>query len=159
MNKNANSADVRSLFRATTKALRKRLSLPRKSLVMTSSASRIRRSCARKMLRERIGVWEEDSIYWVKKSPSFDEKKVPWLFMKNHAFSPLCRVLEKRKLWPRGQKVFFVKRESFLIKSPLKIGGIFTFLFSQLCELRRKRVKKFFQYTTCVYEVVSPRLI
>ena len=78
--------------------------------------------------------------------------------MKNHVFSPLCRVLEIEN-FGRGQKVFFVKRESFLIKSPLKQGGIFTFLFSQLCELKRKRVKKFFQYTTCVYEVVSPRLI
>ena len=71
----------------------------------------------------------------------------------------LCVVcVRKRKVCPRTES-FFVKRESFLIKSPLKIGGIFTFLFSQLCELRRKRMKKFFQYTTCVYEVVSPRLI
>ena len=125
--------------------------------LMTFSASRIRRSWVRKMLRERIGVWEEDSIYWVKKSPSFDEKSALTVYEKPCFFS-FVSCVRKRKLWPRTES-FFVKRESFLIKSPLKIGGIFTFLFSQLCELRRKRVKKFFQYTTCVYEVVSLRLI
>ena len=34
MNKNANSADVRRLTRATTKAQRKTLSLPQKSLML-----------------------------------------------------------------------------------------------------------------------------
>jgi hypothetical protein len=94
------------------------------------------------MLRERIGVWEEDSIYWVKKSPSFDEKSALTVYEKPCFFS-FVSCVRKRKLWPRTES-FFVKRGSFLIKSPLKMGGIFTFLFSQLCELRRKEWKSFF---------------
>ena len=124
----------------------------------TQSASRIRRSGVRKMLRERIGVWEEDSIYWVKKSPSFDEKKVPWLFMKNHAFSPLCRVLEKEN-FGRGQKVFFCQTRKFFDQVALKNEGDFHIFIFTTVWAETKRVKKFFQYTTCVYEVVSPRLI
>ena len=110
----------------------------------------------RKMLRERIGVWEEDSIYWVEKVSFLDKKKRLDCLWKTMFFSSVvCK-----KNFGRGQKVFVKRAKRRRLRAKLKFfdqlslekGDFHNFIFTQLShELSStKRVKNFSLYDLCL---------
>ena len=73
-----------------------------------------------------------------------------------------------RKNFGRGQKVFVKRAKRRRLRAKLKFfdqlslekGDFHIFIFTQLpAVLWDEKSEKVFQYTTCVYEVVSLRLI